>query len=294
MSITKSRAKLAGVALVAALSLAACEGSATLKIEDANNMSMIMEIHDTQGLLAMGGVTSCDDFKDEMGSEEEVVVEDISEGGVLGCRITASGTGDFVDGETLTETEDTFILTIPGDEGGSEFSADDLEMMEALGMTFTFTVEMPGKIVSATGDPQIDGNRATYSDLTVLAQGITVEGEKSGGGGGIGGGGSAMIWIIVGVVALAVIAGVVVVVMKKKSPKNQPPMGFGGPGQGQPPYGQPRPGQPPYGQPGQGQPPYGQPPYGQPGQGQPPYGQPGQGQPPYGQPGQGQPPYGQQ
>lgn len=165
-----------------ALTIAACESDTTISILENGDARMTMEIHDTDGILEMGGLTSCDDFmEDFVGSEDDYTVEDISSGGHLGCRITVDSYGSVVDGETLKETDSTYIFEVPADEAADELGSDDLDMLAAMGFGFTFNIEMPGDIIQADG-AQISGNRATYDDPNALTQGIYVEGYKSGSG----------------------------------------------------------------------------------------------------------------
>ncbi|MDP9806563.1 hypothetical protein J2S70_001145 [Trueperella bonasi] len=317
MSMTTSRKKLLALTLLAplALTVSACESDNVFSVTEDGAGSLVMEIRDTQGLLEMGGLKSCDEFVGDVPDAADFTVEDISSGNQLGCRISTESGISIVDGKTLKETDSTYIFELDSGETDDMLSTDQMELFSSMGFNFTFTVEMPGDIIRAEG-ANIDGNRATYTDFTQLSSGILVEGNKSPGGGGtitdapptddptepvedeptttggettdpVGedpaeaegdeGGIPSWVWIVIAVVAVAAIGGIVFAVTRKKDGGHD---GFGGPG-GYP--GGPQQGGPGYGQPGSGQPSYGQQPYGQPTQQYGP-GQSASGQQPYGQP----------
>lgn len=318
MSMTTSRKKLLALALLAplALTVSACESDNVFSVTEDGAGSLVMEIRDTQGLLEMGGLKSCDEFVEDVPEAADFTVEDISSGSQLGCRISTESGISIVDGETLKETDSTYIFELDSGETDDILSTDHMELFSSMGFNFTFTVEMPGDIIRADG-ADIDGNRATYSDFSQLASGILVEGNKTAGGGSTitdapptdeptepieddptstsgattdpgeddpvaepdgddEGGIPTWVWIVIAVVAVAAIGGIVFAVTRKKDDGHN---GFGGPG-GYP--GGPQQGGPGYGQPGYGQPSYGQQPYGQPtqqfGSGQQQYGQQSYGQ----------------
>ena len=317
MTTKTSRKRVVALGLLAplALTIAACESDTTVLIGEDGSATLTMEIRDTQGILELGGLTTCEDFgSDFAGSEDDVIVEDISTGDRLECRISMDSGGSAVDGAILTETDTTYIFEIPEGETEDLFGTDDIELLASMGFGFTFSVDMPGAIIKADG-AQIDGNRATYDDPNFIMTGISVEGNKTADGSTPSptqdptedptddptddptedptddptddpteeptpvetddGGFPTWAWILIAVVALGSIGGIVFAVTRKKDD------GQGGPGG---PGGFP-------GGPNQGGPGYGQAPYGQSGAG---YGQPGgygQGQQGYGQ--QGQAPYGQ-
>ncbi|VEI13574.1 hypothetical protein [Trueperella bialowiezensis] len=323
---TRKRQLALALILPVGLALAACESDTTIGINEDGVASITMEIHDTSGMLAAGGMTSCDEFSSSIAEgDDSFTVEDISKDGNLGCRITGNSGVSAVDDDVLVETDDTYIFTIDEDLGDTGLTDEDLAMLKQMGFGFSFTVEMPGDIVKADG-AQISGNRATFDDPSVFSQGITVEGYKSGSGGGSkptpsptattegpetptptedptdeptdepteapttnedeDGGFPVWGWILIGVGALAVIGGVVFAVTRKKNDGDNG--GFGGPGYPGGPGGPGYPGG--YGQGGYGQGGYGQGGYGQGGQPTQQFA-PGQGAP--GQGGYGQGGYGQ-
>ncbi|MDO5025349.1 MAG: hypothetical protein Q4E03_02375 [Trueperella sp.] len=239
---TKRRAALL-MAIPLAVALSACEVHTTIKINDTNSGETVMVIKDTTGELSQYGMT-CDALKESANEDSDVpvTVEDISADGVLTCKMTSPLEGDLTDGGVVTETEDTYIFTLPPSEDapaalGSQGMPD--------GVVFTFTVEMPGDIVKADG-ADISGNRAVYNSLDKIEGGITVEGYKSAPGAGgakapettdnnensaTNGGKidqaapdtakddetSPLVWVAVAVVALALIGGIVFFATRKKN-----------------------------------------------------------------------------
>ncbi len=288
MTTTTSRKRVLALGLLAplALSIAACESDTTIAIGEEGNATLIMEIRDTEGFLEMGGVTSCNDFAEDMAEDsDEYTIEDISTGDMMACRITLESYDSAIDGHTLRETDNTYIFEIPAEEAEDEFGSDDVDMLADAGFGFTFTVEMPGDIVTADG-AKINGNRATYDDPTSLMNGIYVEGQKTSDGstsaptsdeataeatdpaseettGAVaipddaesdvdGGGVPTWAWVLIAWAALAAIGGIISAVTRKKD------NGYGGPG-GYPDGRGDYPGGPHHGGPGYGQAPYGQP-----------------------------------
>ena len=336
---TKKFRVLLALLLPFTLLLTACKSDNTMEITAEGGVIFTMDMIDTDGMMQTTGMT-CDSMKEMMGESdptvgsEEFTVEDISEGGTMGCRITVS-TDDAVDGSTLVDNGDSYTLNLTS----SDMDGTSMSELEALGpIDFSFNVTMPGEITDASDGAQINGNTATYTDPTVLESGFSVTGLKTGssnpggegngntpngGNNGEGNGGENQgtnnetdsnssdsdsdgfpiwAWILIGVGAVLVIGLIIFFVTRGKGKKGGPE-GYPG-AYPNAPYGQGgQPGQPQYGQQapyGQGQPQYGQQaPYGQGQPGQPQqYGQ----QAPYNQPGQpGQPgqqnpgqPYGQQ
>ncbi|MFP7696375.1 hypothetical protein [Trueperella sp. LYQ143] len=301
-----------------ALLLSACNMDMTIKVNEDGSASVVMDFIDSKGMMKAAGIKSCDDLKkqmDTMDSESSSVdftIDDISQGDTLGCRFSSASGGNVIDGETLKETDDTFILELTGsDTGTSTLNESDMKMMESMGLSMKVIVEMPGDIISASNGGKIEGNRAIYSDPNVFDKGMTVEGLKEAGAHSNGSSSSddksssssdessssgdkdattsgdvttasdsdssgtpIWVWIAIAVVAAAVVAGALFAILRGKK-KNDAPLAATTYGQG---TGYPTPGYQPntYGQPNS---------YGQPAQPQPgaqPYGQ-GYGQP-YGQP----------
>lgn len=228
--------KLTALALLpAALLLAACETTTTMEIHEDGKLTMDAQIVDTQGLLAMSGL-SCDQLKSQMnlsGNEDmEVDVVDNTKDGKLDCTVQAKSVESAVDGRVLKETDDTYVLTVDGSDFGGGVSQDDLKQMTDMGLKFTLNVVMPGDIVSAEGG-KISGNQATFDDLNTIAGGIVVEGKKtasanSSGASAVSDGAatntgassssSNTTWILVGVAVVALLAiGAVLLTRKKKS-----------------------------------------------------------------------------
>lgn len=218
------------------LMLGACEVSAHVKVNEDKTMDATMEIHDTQNFLAEFGTDiSCDDLAAEITEEENVTIEDISTDDHLACRI--SGTGAELDSEEVTETDETFILTM--DTENDPMSEQDLAMFDQFGINFEYAIEMPGDIIRAEG-AEIDGNVATFTDIRALNEGIEVEGYKTADGTS---GSSPVLWIVLGLVALAAIVGALLFFRNKNKAGAPADQSFGG----QQDYGQPQ-GQQGYGQ----------------------------------------------
>lgn len=180
MSPASSSRKLKALCLLApaVLALNACESHNTVEINTDGSMVMTVEFTDTDGMLSTVGMT-CDDFKDSMNQnapdapEEAIKVEDISANGVLACRMTMDSIVSVVDDEVLTETEETFVLNLDGNEF---FGEEEIPMLNNVDVTLD--VNMPGGIVDANTD-QINGNVASYTGMKQLMDGVQVEGYKS-------------------------------------------------------------------------------------------------------------------
>lgn len=183
---SKSSRKLKALALIApaALVLAACDSANSIEIKENGSMTLVMEFHDTDGMMSMLDM-DCADFEEMMQMEagtssmpdDMFKIEDVSEGGVLGCKISADSVTSVVDGQSLVENDDTYVFTIEGGELGTD---EDLAALSQF--NFTFDVIMPGDIVSAPG-ANISGNVASYTDITTFSEGVVVEGYKTGSGG---------------------------------------------------------------------------------------------------------------
>lgn len=237
---TKRRAALL-MAIPLVVALTACEAHTTIKINEGGTGETVMVIKDDTGEMSQYGMT-CDNLKESAAQDagENVVVEDISENGVLTCKITTPLEGNLVDDNALTETDDTYIFTVPPTDGES----NELSQGMSENMVFTFTIEMPGDIIKAEG-AKIDGNRATFESISQVENGITVEGYKTSGKSGSGeatytdkdnkdnsnadsaqakaesddsedAGISPAIWAVIAVVSLAVIGAVVFFATRKK------------------------------------------------------------------------------
>lgn len=167
--------------LPALLFLTACEAHATFAIEDAGTVNLEMQLQDDSGLMQTTGIT-CDTLKSEidaqLSAEEsaEIEVVDNSSEEMFDCSIHAHSSESAVDGQTIIESDDSYILKLESAQN-TGISEEELQMLQLFDYDFTFTVQMPGKIVRAEG-AQISGNQAVYSDLATLINGIEVEGKK--------------------------------------------------------------------------------------------------------------------
>lgn len=165
---------IAAAVLPGILLFTACKSDATVSIANDGQVNIVWEMDDTQNQFA--GLMTCADLESEMSTEEFGTVETLSTDR-LHCRMTInSGSEETIDGETLIDNGDSFTFIMSGDEASSMGMDPDVMPMEE----FIFTVEMPGDIINATGNPQIDGNRAIYTDINTFMQGIEVTGAKTG------------------------------------------------------------------------------------------------------------------
>lgn len=166
----------------ALLFLTACEAHGTFAIEEAGTINFEMRMQDDSGMMETAGIT-CDALKSEIGTQlaaeesEEIEVIDNSTEEALDCSIRAHSSESAVDGQTLIESGDNYIFKLDSGQN-SGLSEEDLQMLGFFDYDFTFTVQMPGKIIRAEG-AQISGNQAVYSDLATLINGIEVEGKKA-------------------------------------------------------------------------------------------------------------------
>lgn len=181
MKHTRKLALLAVVPL--ALTLSACKSQNTVAIGTDGSMTVTMDIRDDKGLLKMGGVDSCDVFgqkiDESVGSlkqrQTDTKIEDLSKNGVMECRFTAYRNA-AADGKVLTETANSYIFRVsPGQSGTA--TAQSAQTLKNLGLDFTLTVQMPGKILRAQG-AEIKGNTATFNSLDIFTKKTVVEGEK--------------------------------------------------------------------------------------------------------------------
>lgn len=154
-------------------------------MESDGSLNSVIEFHDPDHQLKELGLgDSCDVLYDAIkgqlptDQDANISVDDITSGDDFACRFSAKTDKSAVDQGMLTETDDTFILKTEDTSG--QVPKGQLALLESMG-DFSLTIVMPGDIVSAEGG-KIDGNRATFTDLETLVNGITVEGKKVGDG----------------------------------------------------------------------------------------------------------------
>ncbi|MFC5369619.1 hypothetical protein [Arcanobacterium bovis] len=269
----KSRRKVAAILLPFALLLTACESHNTVAVNEDGSMNMALHFKDDSGMFAQQ--FKCQDIEKEMDISaldkalSDIQMTDASSGNTLDCTMTIKSKGNAVDGETLVETPDTYILNF-GDDDKASFDEQDLQMFKQFNVQFSFNVTMPGEIVKADG-ATVNGNTASYNDITILAKKITVEGKKHAKGSVAAtnedkkedskkdsgskdsdlskdsdsdnakdSGFSILPWALGGLVVLGLIGVGVFFLIRKKS-NNDPAQGYGFDGQspyGQTPYGQ--------------------------------------------------------
>ncbi len=158
--------------------LSACKWDNTMEITPTGGMNFTVDLIDTEGLTSASGIT-CDTMSDLMADDELFAtgtfeVEDISEGGNLGCRFVV--TTPLVDSKILVDNGDSLTLNIVASATADMY----IPRPDSLGpLEFTFNVAMPGPIIDASGGGHISGNTVTFTDPTVLESGFSVTGQKS-------------------------------------------------------------------------------------------------------------------
>ena len=186
MKTHTKKALAIGAIAPAILVLSACRGEIVYKIEEDGSGSMLIEIEDTTGDLAMYGV-ACDDVFGEVDTDDlfeitdddqaDITIEDIS-GEYLACRMTMTTSQSLVDDELLIDNGDTFTFITEADPT-ADFTD---EMPPGMEFEFTVTIEMPGPIIEATNGGEVDGNRVTYDLFEAVQNGFEVTANKSGSG----------------------------------------------------------------------------------------------------------------
>ncbi|MBM7824226.1 hypothetical protein JOD55_000053 [Arcanobacterium pluranimalium] len=177
----KSRRKVAAFLLPFALLLTACESHNNVAVHEDGSMEIALHFKDDSGMFAQQ--FKCQDLEKEMDITTidkvltDIQMTDNSSGNTLDCTMTIKSKGSAVNGDTLIETPDSYILNF-GTDGETEFKEQDLEMFKQFNVQFSFNVKMPGEIVKADG-ATVNGNTATYNDIKILSKKITVEGKKS-------------------------------------------------------------------------------------------------------------------
>ncbi|XCB29362.1 hypothetical protein RQN30_08990 [Arcanobacterium hippocoleae] len=167
----------------ALLLLTACEVEGIMEIKPGGKVAMEIHLADDTGMMQQMGL-SCQGLTEQAGIDTAIndengtlTVKDNSADGELDCLITANSSHPIIDGKNLVETDDTYIFYLNGDKT-SFVDEDQLGLLGLVDFDFSFTVKMPGKIISADG-AEISGNTARFTKFTALLKGVKVEGLKS-------------------------------------------------------------------------------------------------------------------
>ncbi|QJC21233.1 hypothetical protein [Arcanobacterium buesumense] len=247
--------KLSAYAMTAVvtLSLGACHLDAGAGIHEDGTATIAMEFHDQYGILGEQNISSCDDFANQVIAEmrnnpefselpgdeidkalQQLNVSEVPSEGGLGCRISFVTPDSIIDGDKIKETDSTFILDMREGTNG-EIPAEAQMLMDFVEVRIV--VATPGNILKADG-ATIDGNRAIYENLEpIIANGIYVEGEKSGNAdftdlfapANASHGVPIWAWIAIGLGIVALIAILVFFMVRKKEPEqtDMPFPGYG-------------------------------------------------------------------
>ncbi len=170
-------ARLAAALLVpAALVLAGCEANATVEVGEDATVAMTLDLYDSDGSFAAKGL-SCEIAAEGLAAAGlDYDLEDYESGGHGGCRVRVVRP-NALDGPVLSEDDTTFTLALSPDMLG-DVRAKELALLDTQA-NFTLDVAMPGDVLKASGEADIQGNHATYRSLAGIADGIAVTGKKS-------------------------------------------------------------------------------------------------------------------
>lgn len=216
MKHTKTLRSLAVVA-TAAIALTACDIDVKYELDRDANTNVTMAVSEDRAVLdtlGMGdyGIDDCESLFAEMDitdiESEGASLTDNSTDKTLSCEISGPIEKDDLTGQDVEINKDTIALTL--DLEGTEQAIAAFQMLgSASNITLSFV--MPGEIISAEG-AEIDGNVATYNDITNLPDEIRVEAFRDGNGGGF-----PWLWLVLGLVLVVAIATAIVLFNRKKN-----------------------------------------------------------------------------
>lgn len=170
------------LAVTGLLALSSCESLSTVAVQPGGvitgtvDMSGDAAVLETAGfdcqkidvlIQSKGGATLG-------GGKGAYQVKDQSDTNTMHCVIDFNSGASVAGTAILAETPTTYVFSIPRDT----LSAANVRTLKLLNPTFTLSVAMPGKIISAPG-ATIQANTATFTNTDVLVNGLNVEGEKT-------------------------------------------------------------------------------------------------------------------
>lgn len=214
--------------MIAAIILTGCmKMNVKVVIEDENNASMVMEAYYSKEMLDSYGADPDEAFGQlKSGKYEDWQTKDINKKidgkEYVGVEMTAPAKEckDILDNLTVDKKDNskeyTFTMSSNnlndfGDTESLEGAGYSIEQMKSLGLEMTMTIEMPGKIESASLG-EIDGNTVTI-DLLDMANAnvnnIEIVAKESTSA-------NAMYLYLAGGVAIVAIIAITMIIMKKK------------------------------------------------------------------------------
>lgn len=209
---TKKRTRLAALALTpAVLILSACTLDFNMIVKADGSGTAVVDFQDDSGQLKSLGMT-CKDLTESTESDDSWKIEDLSKGNTIHCRMS----GEPSQIANFTDNHDGTITISDNGEGSSSTGGAYLDQVDV-----TFTFNMPGKVVEASGDNTIDGNKVIYKGSKVLENGFTITSQTDGSSSS---GFPAWGFGLIAVGAAAALGGVVFAMRRSKKPENPPAM----------------------------------------------------------------------
>lgn len=222
MKRTRTLRSLAVVA-TATIALSACDVDITYELDRDANAHVTMafseerEVLDTLG-FGEYGLDNCAALLAEMDitdlESEGASLTDNSTDTTLACELSSPIDAADLSEQDVKVNNDTIEMTL--DLQGTEQAIAMMHMFgSASNVNLSFV--MPGDIISAEG-AKIDGNVATYDDITNLPEQITIEAYRDASSDGF-----PWLWLILGLVAILAVATTIVLLSRKKNNKELSP-----------------------------------------------------------------------